>query len=1030
MRLHSLTLNAFGSFSGRATVDFDQLSATGLFLLHGPTGAGKTTILDAVSFALFGTVPGVRTAGEALRSHHASGDAVTEVELEVTLDDRRYRIVRRPKQQRPKQRGEGLREHPSYATVEELVAGGWVVRASKPSEADPYLQDHLHMEADQFHQIVMLPQGDFARFLRASADERRKALEELFGTHRFTELERWLRTQADTARRALRDADEHARRVLVSAATVADVPPFDDELPLSDSSVWLADLVAAAREAHEVATQVERGRRAAHDQARVTLAEGVELRARQQRHAAARAQKAALGEAARQQAEARERRDLALRAAPLVPLRDAMARSADELGQVVRGRAVAADRLGRVAAELKGATVDELTAHDEHLVGRRTIVADLLADETSLRDRERLLTELDQQEAGLAEQRAQLAEALEQVPTRRADLDEQLASARQAASRLPDLDELETQLAARAQAALERDRLLALVEQRASESERQRTQALDARERWLDLLQRQLAGRAAAMAAQLEPGDNCPVCGSAEHPQLATADGPLVTDDDVTSARAESEQAEHELQVALASAAELDRQLAAVTAAAGQADDEAELLATELAELRDLLVAARRAAAAEPDLRAERDSLDEQIERMRGLVEVADHELTAIRHDRVVHETGLEADRQRIAEARDGFATLAQRIDAIDATRAAVAAVIKADQAVAQAEHRHAVAVEASEAEAVRRSFTGLDQAEAAILADDLLAELTERIEAHDLAVADTTATLADPDLVAAAALPPAAVDELEHASHQAERLWDLASTAAATARTAVDKLGRCQVALDEHLVGLGPLTDAYDRARRLADLASGDDRQVEHRMRLSTYVLAARLEQVAAAASQRLSRMSGGRFTIVHTDEAPDGRRKGGLGLRVVDAWTSTHRETASLSGGETFFTSLALALGVADIVSAEAGGITIDTMFIDEGFGSLDEDTLQQVLDVIDSLRAGGRTIGIVSHVADLRDRITTQLEVIKGSNGSSLRTTAPTRTSIGDPRFDRAAATPADAGAHTAEAEPAGAAGSDAA
>ena len=180
--------------------------------------------------------------------------------------------------------------------------------------------------------------------------------------------------------------------------------------------------------------------------------------------------------------------------------------------------------------------------------------------------------------------------------------------------------------------------------------------------------------------------------------------------------------------------------------------------------------------------------------------------------------------------------------------------------------------------------------------------------------------------------------------------------------------------------------------------------------MRLSTYVLAARLEQVAAAASERLSRMSGGRFTIVHTDEAPDGRRKGGLGLRVVDAWTSTDRETASLSGGESFFTSLALALGVADVVSAEAGGITIDTMFIDEGFGSLDEDTLQQVLDVIDGLRAGGRTIGIVSHVADLRDRITTQLEVIKGPDGSSLRTTAPTRTSIGDPRFDRAGPQPA--------------------
>ncbi len=297
MRLHSLTLSAFGSFSGRDTVDFDQLSTTGLFLLHGPTGAGKTTILDAVSYALFGTVPGVRTAGESLRSHHASGEAVTEVELEVTLDGRRYRIVRRPKQQRPKLRGDGVREHPSWATVEELVAGSWVVRASKPSEADPYLQDHLHMEADQFHQIVMLPQGDFARFLRASADERRKALEELFGTHRFTEVERWLRTKADEAHRALRDADEQARRVLVSAATVADVPPFDDDRPLTEAPTWLSDLTTAATEVHGQATDVERERRAAHDHARATVTEAIELRNRQRRHAAAQAQQQALADA-------------------------------------------------------------------------------------------------------------------------------------------------------------------------------------------------------------------------------------------------------------------------------------------------------------------------------------------------------------------------------------------------------------------------------------------------------------------------------------------------------------------------------------------------------------------------------------------------------------------------------------------------------------------------------------------------------------------------------------------------------------
>ena len=158
--------------------------------------------------------------------------------------------------------------------------------------------------------------------------------------------------------------------------------------------------------------------------------------------------------------------------------------------------------------------------------------------------------------------------------------------------------------------------------------------------------------------------------------------------------------------------------------------------------------------------------------------------------------------------------------------------------------------------------------------------------------------------------------------------------------------------------------------------------------MRLESYVLAARLEQVAAAASVRLHRMTSGRYTLVHTDARASGRGRSGLGLQVVDAWTGTERDTATLSGGETFAASLALALGLADVVTEEAGGVRLDTLFVDEGFGSLDDQTLDEVLDVLDALRERDRTVGIVSHVADLRHRIPVQLEVVKGRHGSSLR------------------------------------------
>ncbi|NUS16897.1 MAG: SMC family ATPase, partial [Streptomyces sp.] len=208
--------------------------------------------------------------------------------------------------------------------------------------------------------------------------------------------------------------------------------------------------------------------------------------------------------------------------------------------------------------------------------------------------------------------------------------------------------------------------------------------------------------------------------------------------------------------------------------------------------------------------------------------------------------------------------------------------------------------------------------------------------------------------------------------------------SAAATRCADLDRLGAEAAAL---VRGLAPARAAYERLARLSDLVSATSAENRYRMELETYVLAARLEQVAAAAGLRLQRMSGGRYTLVHSDARGGGRAKSGLGLVVVDAWTGTERDTSTLSGGETFYASLALALGLADVVTDEAGGMRLDTLFIDEGFGSLDEQALDEVLDVLDGLRERDRAVGIVSHVGDLRDRIPARLRVSKGRNGSTL-------------------------------------------
>jgi exonuclease SbcC len=346
--------------------------------------------------------------------------------------------------------------------------------------------------------------------------------------------------------------------------------------------------------------------------------------------------------------------------------------------------------------------------------------------------------------------------------------------------------------------------------------------------------------------------------------------------------------------------------------------------------------------------------------------------------------TALE---EELTQARGAAGSVAARAAQLERqvallTEAADAARVAADtaQRLKDADARLADA-------AFRAGFDTPQAAAAALLDDEAHRELQRRLDAWQQEEAAVRAVLAEAETAAAAQQSPADLDAAEQtASVAGRRVREAASARDAAARrcTELDRLTHRAAASVRRL---GPLREEYDRVARLATLAAGTSADNERKMRLESYVLAARLEQVAAAATARLQRMSSGRYTLVHSDDRA-GRGRSGLGLHVVDAWTGRERDTATLSGGETFFASLALALGLADVVTDEAGGVRLDTLFIDEGFGSLDDQTLDEVLDVLDSLRERDRSVGIVSHVADLRRRIHAQLEVVKGRSGSVVR------------------------------------------
>ncbi len=324
--------------------------------------------------------------------------------------------------------------------------------------------------------------------------------------------------------------------------------------------------------------------------------------------------------------------------------------------------------------------------------------------------------------------------------------------------------------------------------------------------------------------------------------------------------------------------------------------------------------------------------------------------------------------------------------------RELVEAALTAHASLRDANHHLHTVEDAASAAAVQAGFTDLAHAVPAVLDDAAMAALERGLIEHTVEAESVDEQLTDERFTVlheadASVLDGEALRLLTLEREQMTLREHEALGRAAVCDNAVAELEQLAAGLSRHVAVSAPAAEefaALDDLARCLDGTGGDNTM---RMSLSAYVLAARLEQVASAASVRLAQMSGGRYALVHTDVAGRGRSRAGLTLEVVDAWTGVRRSTATLSGGEAFYTSLALALGLADVVSAEAGGVHLDTLFIDEGFGSLDEDTLEEVMDTLDELRAGGRAVGIVSHLAELRQRIGVRLDVTKSERGSTL-------------------------------------------
>lgn len=1041
MRLHTLELTGFGPFRETQRVDFDAFGDDGVFLISGRTGTGKSSILDGVSFALYGTVPRYDGGEKRLRSDHSALTDPTEVRLEFTIGDTRWRVTRSPEYDRPAKRGGGLTTEIARAVLEVQVDGVWVGRAAKPRDVGVALGEMLGLGAQQFQQVILLAQNKFSRFLLAPGDERQTLLRALFGTRRFEQYRDDLEQRRREAQKTLAGATTQTETLLdlaermveeqtrnaagggeVPGAAVgralggaevgagdgggsgadsgaeADVDSGSDVGSGADSGAYggsvdpgagdlsarrAALIVAVSRADYRIeqAAAVLANAEGAHRDALAEHGALVERDKQGRERAAVRTRLAELEARAPERAVDRERLERARAAQALRAPIDAVER-ADTQRRAAEDAAAGAlaewTASGGEASIDIAARIDELTAElarwedagaleraQVPLLARRDAAAAAVADA----------------DVALAQLDAQLA----LIPAQARDLDDAIAEARAGAARQGDLrvrrDELAAQHAAAGEAAALAERSAAAEQEHHAAS----IAAAAAAGAVTELLQRRLAGHAGELAAALVDGEPCVVCGATAHPAPATGSAEPVTDEDLSAAEQERERAGASAVAAADVARALRDQLAAARARAGGND---------LSSLVDAL------ASAESDLNAADAAVRDLEQLIAKRAELG--ELTAAaQRERAARADQRGADREEhaaaaaeatraetvIAAARGDHASVAARIEAGAAER--VRAERLADSRAALAERRRAEETARADCDArlAGSGFPTIDAARAALLPAAEVTDLEERL-ARD--AADLTATRARLlDLEISATGDDVTAEALADSAARlasADTARSAAIAALRGAELAADALRDLSEQVDEAAAQVEEIADRASAVTRLADTVAGRAPNTL-KMDLETFVLAAELEEIVAAANVRLTEMSSGRYTLHHSDARAARGRASGLGIEVLDAHTGRLRSPQSLSGGETFLASLALALGLGEVVTSRAGGIRLDTLFVDEGFGSLDPETLELAMRTLDELRAGGRTVGVISHVEAMKEQLPAQLVVEATPQGPSI-------------------------------------------
>lgn len=1080
MILHSLEFEAFMAYPKRQEINFDTLNNAGVFLLNGPTGAGKTTILDAICYALYGETSSDRESAKLHSTYAAHSGTKPRVLLDVTLHGKRLRIDRTPAYNKPITRGARkgqMREESAKATLAELAPGAdpadekaWTPISSSVAEVNRTIAERTHLTKEQFLKVVLLPQGQFAQFLKSKPKERKELLKKMFPVEHYEQLFAALTEEAKTAQQEVAQ-DENTQRgylerarveMLALQALLDAVDPDLEEIAeageepenLTAESVtaetldaWVAGGVERARETSAREKQEQQRLTDEADRNTRLLAERAQLQADWREYEQLCERRTRLTVRADEHKAQREELAQARAAAPLHAQYAQVHAESQALAARQQEQAACASALDETGRALLAALRDEETSAEVIFPEETTFAAlpdfEPAEQETQLEALLDTLRALQKKDAQLTDEEAAAAALLKQANALEKDksraektLNDLTAQAEQLAEELAGYstaDEertLAAHLVTEAQqkhdaaqqmqqkldaasaavaAAQKQSKRTATAEQKAQEKwQASAQQALAATEEFKNLQVLRLAQASSLLARELKDGEPCAVCGSVEHPAPAQiAEGEqLVERADLDAAKEREDKAHkqartHELAKDRATKAHQEASEALAAARTqyetlvAQGECDVEQTAAQLQQAQTRLAQAQSRVTA-------RDGVQAKAERVRVELQKAQEALRTIEGAAVEAQTRhrdaaarCEAAAAQLAPARAAVG-FAQRVEAVEGYRAAHQRLARAVLLLGQARERHALAAAAAERLLAESSFESAELVHAAVRTPERVDALEQAVAAYELEHARLLEGFGREAIVAVAARAAAgeqAPDDLQGVREQVEQLRAAAHRLTLREGERESMLRSLHVLRGEYAAFRAKTAQRYDRAQMLANLAAaarGDTLGgYEHQVDLVSYVLGAEFERILHSASLHLDRMSEGRYGMVFSDHRAKGSRSGGgLNLEITDTWTGEPREASSLSGGESFLASLSLALGLAEVVQANNGGIELDTLFIDEGFGTLDAETLDMVMGTIESLRDSGRTIGLISHVEEMKNRIPAQIVVEKGQNGSSVR------------------------------------------